>query len=203
MLLPVHALPAGDVMLTVGGVPPGGGVPPDGGLLTVTVTDAVAVRPAPSVTVRSSVCVPFGTGVVPFVLHAYVAVVPLVTLCVDSVVALSCLRTNCVGEPCALVAAMFTVTVPLTVLPPAGLVIDAVNAGGGVAPPHVAPEATNGDVASLLIVIGAEIAHAPPVSVATAFTSYAPAGSEPVTQKTSPLQVVAPHVAVAIRPPLP
>src|ERR1051325_11447793 len=116
MLLPVHALPADEVMFTAGGFVAAA-------LLTVTVTDAVAVRPALSVTVRSSVCVPFGTGVVPFVTHEYVAVLPVAMLCVERVVALSCFSTNCVGEPCALVADMFTVTVPLTVLPLAGLVI--------------------------------------------------------------------------------
>ena len=55
--------------------------------------------------------------------------VELLTLWLESVVALSSLRTNCVGEPWALVAAMFTVTVPLTVMPLAGLVIAAVKDG--------------------------------------------------------------------------
>ena len=57
---------------------------------------------------------------------------PLLTLWLESVVALSSLRTNCVGEPCALPAAMLTVTVPLTVAPLTGLVIEAVNGGDPV-----------------------------------------------------------------------
>src|SRR5437762_2783194 len=67
-----------------------------GGALTVALPVAVAVRPAPSVTVRSSVCVPGGTALA---FHAYVAVLPLATLCVDSVVVLSCFSTNWVGVP--------------------------------------------------------------------------------------------------------
>src|ERR1051325_2871888 len=146
-LLPVHALFAGFTMVTVGGVtspPPGGGVVV---LLTVTEIDAVAVRPPPSVTVRSSVCAPFETSVVSHVADA----VDPVTLWSESVVTLSCLSTKCVGEPCALVADMFTVTAPLTVEPPAGLVIEALSpgGGGGGGVPQAAPEATAGDVASL------------------------------------------------------
>src|SRR5207253_2725145 len=114
-----------------------------GGGATVTDTAAVAVRPAPSVTLRFSVWAPVATALVS---HAYVAVAPLATLWVESVVALSSWRTNCVGEPWALPAAMLTVTMPLTVAPLAGLVIDAAS-GGGVAPP--APEGTSGEVASL------------------------------------------------------
>src|SRR5437660_62384 len=98
-----------------------------GGGATVTETLAVAVRPAPSVTPRFSVWVPAAT---PLVFHAYVALEPPLTLWVDSVVALSSLRTNWVGDPWALPAVMLTVTVPLTLAPLAGLVIDAVSAGG-------------------------------------------------------------------------
>src|ERR1041384_7973558 len=58
MLLPVHALFPGFVIVTIGLVVSPGGV----GLLTVTDTAAVAVRPAPSVTVRFSVCGPFEYG---------------------------------------------------------------------------------------------------------------------------------------------
>src|SRR5262249_49377890 len=44
------------------------------------------------------------------------------------IVVLPSFSTNVVGEPCALTAAMFTVTGPLTVAPFAGLVIDAPSA---------------------------------------------------------------------------
>ena len=67
MLLPVHVPLAGLVIVTVGGV---GSAPP---LLTVTVTAAMAVRPAASVTVRFSVWLPAGT---PVVFHEAVAVLP-------------------------------------------------------------------------------------------------------------------------------
>src|SRR5438105_15937453 len=77
-----------------------------GGGATVTDTAAVAVRPAPSVTLRFSVWAPVATALVS---HAYVAVAPLATLWVESVVALSSWRTNCVGEPWALPVAMLTV----------------------------------------------------------------------------------------------
>src|SRR6266851_4642218 len=50
-------------------------------------------------------------------------------LWVESVVALSSFRTNCVGEPCVLKADMETATVPITVEPLAGLVIEADSAG--------------------------------------------------------------------------
>src|SRR5207253_1150592 len=99
-----------------------------GGGATVTDTAAVAVRPAPSVTLRFSEWAPLATALVS---QPYVAVAPALTLWVESVVALSSWRTNWVGEPWALPAAMLTVTVPLTVARLAGLVIDAVSAGGG------------------------------------------------------------------------
>ena len=86
MLLPVHAPLAGDVMLTVGGVPPVG-------FATVTLTDAVAALPAASVAVNVSVCVPFGVLVV---FHVVDAVVPL-TPWLYSVVVLSSFSTNCVA----------------------------------------------------------------------------------------------------------
>jgi hypothetical protein len=62
MLPPVHVPLGGAVMLTVGGVvsPP----PPPVELLTVTVTLALADRPAPSITVRFSVWLPLATPVV-------------------------------------------------------------------------------------------------------------------------------------------
>ena len=75
------------------------------------------------------------------------------------------------GEPCALLALMLTVTVPLTVMPVAGLVIEAASAGGGGgAPPHVAPEVTTGVVASLLIVTAGDRPQLPAASIATACT---------------------------------
>jgi hypothetical protein len=95
-------------------------------LATVIDTAAVAVRPAPSVTVRFKVWAPFDVVVV---FHEYVADVPLGMLCDDSVVALSSLRTNWVGDPWMLLAVMLTVTVPLTVEPLVGLVIAAPSAG--------------------------------------------------------------------------
>src|SRR5687768_749486 len=125
MLLPVHTLPVGEVMLTVGGVvspPP----PPPVVLLTVTETVAVAVRPALSVTVRFSVWVPL---VRPVVVQVVLAVEPL-TLWLKMVAPLSTLRTNEVGEPCALLALMLTGTAaPLTVAPFAGAVMAAPRAG--------------------------------------------------------------------------
>src|SRR3989442_10144226 len=132
MLLPVHVPFAGDVIVAVGfTVSP----PPDGGSVTVTLTLAVAVRFAASVTVRFSVCVPRGTALVS---QLYEAVEP-VTLWSESVIALSCLSTKRVGEPCAFAAPMLTVTAPLTLWPFVGLKIDAVSVpgggGGGVPPP--------------------------------------------------------------------
>src|SRR4051794_4247280 len=100
--LPTHAPCSGNSSVTLGPVPPPPPPPPP--VPTVTVVFAVAVRPAPSVTVRFSVCVPAES---PVVFHMYVALDPL-TLWVESVVVLSCLRTNCVGEPCALEALMLT-----------------------------------------------------------------------------------------------
>src|SRR5687767_1083021 len=128
MLLPVHTLPVGEVMLTVGGVvspPP----PPPVVLLTVTETVAVAVRPAPSVTVRFSVWVPL---VRPVVFQLVLAVEPL-TLWLKMVAPLSTLRPNEVGEPCGLLALMLTGTAaPRTVAPFAGAVMAAPRGGGGV-----------------------------------------------------------------------
>ena len=69
-----------------------------------------------------------------------------------------------------LTAILTVLLVPLTVAPLAGLVIDAVNVGGGVDPLHVAPDATTGDVASLLIVTGVDFVQFPAASMATAWT---------------------------------
>src|SRR5205085_11809184 len=99
MLLPVHAPFEGLLIVTVGGV----GSPPP--LLTVTVTAAVAIRPAASVTVRYRESLAYGT---PVVFREAGAMLPA-TLWLESVVALSCLSRNCVGEPCALLAPMLTV----------------------------------------------------------------------------------------------
>src|SRR5437763_5972112 len=92
---------------------------------------------------------------------------------------------------------------PLTVVPLAGLVIDAVMLGGGADPPQVAPEVTTGDVASLLIVTGADTVQLPAVSVATACTLYAAGASEPVTQVTVPVHEAPLHGSVANTAPLP
>src|SRR5687767_2857928 len=170
MLLPVHTLPVGEVMLTVGGVvspPP----PPPVVLLTVTETVAVAVRPALSVTVRFSVWVPL---VRPVVFQLVLAVEPL-TLWLKMVAPLSTWRTNEVGEPCGLLALMLTGTAaPLTVAPLAGAVIAAPSAAGGVVPPPPvladAPEGTSGELASLKSVTGADSVWLPAVSRATAWT---------------------------------
>src|SRR5207237_2974411 len=97
-----------------------------GGGATVTETLAVAMRPAPSVTLRFSVWAPLAT---PPVFHAYVALEPLLTLWVDSVAALSSLRTNWVGDPWAGPAARLNVTAPLRLAPAARLVIAASSPG--------------------------------------------------------------------------
>ena len=140
MLLPVHAPFAGLVIVTDGGTVSG----PPVGFTTLTVMAAVAVRPAPSVTVRFTVCVVLAAVVVSQLAEA---VGPL-TLWLESVAALSSWSRNWVGEPWALPAAIVTVTVPLALAPLAGLVIEAVSAGGGGVPP-LAPEGTSGEVASL------------------------------------------------------
>src|SRR5207237_8389507 len=106
-----------------------------GGGATVTETLAVAMRPAPSVTLRFSVWAPLAT---PPVFHAYVALEPLLTLWVDSVAALSSLRTNWVGDPWALAAVMCTASVRVTLDPFVGPVIDSINDGGVV--PHAAED---------------------------------------------------------------
>src|SRR2546430_823091 len=90
MLLPVHVPLDGLVIATVGGVrsPP---------LLfaTVTLSVAVAVRPAPSVTASVRVWTPSRTR---FVTQAYVAVEPLLTLWLESVVLLST-GSRVIGRP--------------------------------------------------------------------------------------------------------
>src|SRR5438552_16005977 len=93
--------------------------------------------------------------------------------------------------------------IPLTVVPLAGLVVAAVGAGGGRRPPQVAPEATTGVVASLLIVTAVDAAQLPAVSVATACTLYAPGASGPVTHVTVPLHEAPLHGSVAKTAPLP
>jgi hypothetical protein len=91
-------------------------------LLTVTPRVAVAVRPAPSRTVRPSVCAPSATVVV---FHANVAVVAVpaaVKTCAPSTVSV-----KVIGVPDAPVSLMPTLTVPLTVALAAGLVNAAVS----------------------------------------------------------------------------
>src|SRR5919201_501183 len=70
-------------------------------------------------------------------------------------------------------------------------------------PPPPAPEGTMGDVASLLIVTGAEMVWLPEVSVATACTWYAAGASEPVTHQMLPVHDVPLHVMVPKTLPLP
>src|SRR5215467_1837981 len=143
MLFPVQAPFAGLTMLTVGFVVS----PPPVPFETVTVTTAVAVRPAPSVTVRLSVWDPFAD---PVVFHAADAL-GLPVLPLNSTLELSTLSVN-VTAPEAVPAVIPTVTLPLTVAPLAGLVIDAVKGGRPPPPPVDAPDGWTGDVASLLIV---------------------------------------------------
>ena len=71
-----------------------------------------------------------------------------------------------------LTARLTPLLVPLTVAPSVGVVIDAVRPGGGGVPPHVAPEGTTGDAASLLIVTAVDTAQLPALSVATAWTWF-------------------------------
>src|SRR5688572_22508195 len=147
MPAPVQSPFFGVVIVTLGGVlsppPVGGGEVVD----TLTEIAVVAVRPAPSVTARFRVWLP---PLTPDVFQLNVAVDPL-TVWVESVAPLSSFSTKVFGEPCALVAAMFTVTVPLTVAPLAGLVMAAprAGAGAGVPPPAEAPDAMMGVLASL------------------------------------------------------
>src|SRR5262245_4732219 len=87
----------------------------------VTVRLAVAVRPAPSVTVTVKVRGPLATV---SVFQAYAATAPS-TVCVDTT-APSTLSVN-VDAPLAPVEARPTVVVPLTVAPSAGAVKEAVS----------------------------------------------------------------------------
>src|SRR5256886_9213805 len=91
------------------------------GCFTVTLRVAVAVRPAPSRTVRPSVCGPSAT-LLEFQLNdAVVAVPEVVNTWLPSTV-----RVNTIGVPLAPDSLMPTVTVPPTVAPSAGLVNEVV-----------------------------------------------------------------------------
>src|SRR5436309_2738799 len=104
-------------------VPDGGG----GGVALFTVTEraAVAVRPAPSRTIRFRVCGPLPTLALFQVYEAAVAVPVAVKTWVESTSSV-----NVIGVPLAPVSDMPTVTVPPTVAPSAGLVNDAVSIDG-------------------------------------------------------------------------
>src|SRR2546429_32965 len=88
---------------------------------TVMCRMAVAVRPAPSRTVRPSVCGPSAT-LVEFQSNDAVVAVPEVV----KTWAPSTVRVNTIGVPLAPDSLMPTVTVPVTVAPSAGLVNEAV-----------------------------------------------------------------------------
>src|SRR5947207_4723221 len=118
----------GWVMKTLIGPPGGGG----GGAAFCAVTPraAVAVRPAPSCTVRASVCGPSPTDVVFQLNDALVAEPELAKTRVPSTVSV-----KAIGVPLAPLADMPTVTVPVTVAPSAGAVNEAASGGGAVPPP--------------------------------------------------------------------
>jgi len=80
--------------------------------LTLTLRVAVAVRPAPSCTVRPSVCVPSLTVVVFQPNDAVVAEPEVAKTCAPSTVSVKAM-----GVPEAPVSDMPTLTVPLTVAP--------------------------------------------------------------------------------------
>src|SRR5437867_11996035 len=119
MLLPVHTVPVGEVILTVGGVVSpvvggtGGGVTV---LETVTVSEAGPGLPAPSVTLTATLWLPLATVVVSTLTLA----AGPATVCEGRAVLSSVGAT--VSEPLAPVTAMAKVVVPLTVAPAAGLV---------------------------------------------------------------------------------
>src|SRR3954470_4860865 len=145
MLLPVQSPLNGVVMAAVGGVV---SPPPPVAFDTVTVTAAdVVVLPAASRATAVSVCVPF-VAVVVFHAIEYGAVVSSAPRFAPSTL-------NCTpATPTLSAAVALTVTVPDTVVPPAGPLI--VTVGGVVSPPPPpppplagAPEATIGVVASL------------------------------------------------------
>src|SRR6266404_2033907 len=112
-------------MKTLSG-PGGGGVV----FLTVTPRVALAVRPAPSCTVRPSVCAPSATEVVFQANDAVVAEPDVPKTCPPSTVSVKAM-----GVPRAPVSDMPTLTVPLTVAPSAGAVNEAVSGAGPPPPP--------------------------------------------------------------------
>src|ERR1051325_7558584 len=128
-------------MVTVGGV-----VSPDGGgalvLLTVTVIDAVAVRP-PLVAVPLSVYVPLASDVV---FHENAFVHEVLVHGVESLphgVPLNVHVTVPVVPDVQPLTATSAAVVPLAVAPFAGFVklrVNGAGGGGGVVPPHDAPD---------------------------------------------------------------
>ena len=123
--VPVVPGPAvADTVIVPPTVAPAGGLVNDteigGGVVTFTPRVAVAVWPAPSRTLRPSVCGPSAT-LFEFQLNdAVVAVPEIVKTWLPSTVSV-----NTIGVPVAPVSDMPTVTLPLTVAPSAGLVKDA------------------------------------------------------------------------------
>src|SRR5207249_1176390 len=112
------------------------------------------------------------------------------------------------ATPTLSLAFALTVTLPVRLAPGAGAVSATV--GGVVSPPPPglqfvagAPEGMTGDVASLLMMIGAEVVDAPFASTATACTWYAAVGSGPVVHQLSSMQLVPVHVVCSTTPPLP
>src|SRR5438477_1257773 len=126
--VPVVPEPAvADTVIVPPTVAPAGGLVNDteigGGVVTLTLRVAVAVWPAPSRTVRPSVCGPSGT-LLEFQLNDALVAVPGVFE-VLKIWTPSTVSVNTIGVPEAPVSDMPTVTLPLTVAPSAGLVNEA------------------------------------------------------------------------------
>jgi len=160
----------------------------------------VVLLPAVSVATTVIVCLPLGSD--PVTHHS----VP------EHVVAFpQLICANWVPLPKNLSVASPTLSVAVAVtsmlLPVQSLFGGLVSAGlggGVVVPLHAgAPDAFTGLVASLLIATFADTVQLPAVSVATAWISYLPAGSEPVAHQAFPEQVVPLHGSVAKTAPLP
>ena len=117
MIVPPTVAPSvGLVICTTGG----------GGVVTVTLRVAIAVRPAPSWTVRFSVCAPLGMLLEFQPNDAVVAAPELEKIGAPP----STESVKLIGVPLAPFAAIPTVTMPLTVAPSAGLVNEAVSVAG-------------------------------------------------------------------------
>src|SRR5882724_12638433 len=207
-LAPVSAMPIVTTPVTLA---PSAGLVNDavsgGGSVTVTLRVAVAVRPAPSRTVRPRVCGPLGT-LLAFQLNDAVAAVPeVVKTCVPSTVSV-----KTIGVPLAPVSDIPTVTLPNTVAPSAGLVNDATSGGGppamttvrlalpvlfvesrtltvAVCVPPEAPVLFHGIEIGPLAVV-AVVATAVPSMLSVRFRVPAAAFSSQIVNQTVPLTVV-------------